>query len=98
MPLAGLVVNRVHDAGPATLSAERSVVAAESLEEQGGHDLTARLLRLHAERMRIAQREASLAARFRGAHPRVPTATVRAQNGDVHDLTGLRAVGRDLAG
>ncbi|MFL6098678.1 MAG: ArsA family ATPase [Actinomycetales bacterium] len=98
MPLAGLVVNRVHDAGPATLSAERSVAAAETLDEHGGHDLTARLLRLHAERVRIAERETSLAARFRGAHPRVPTVTVRAQHGDVHDLAGLRAVGRDLAG
>jgi anion-transporting ArsA/GET3 family ATPase len=98
MPLAGLVVNRVHDAGPTSLSAERSVAAAESLAEQGGHDLTERLLRLHAERVRIAERETALSARFRGAHPRVATLTVRAQNGDVHDLAGLRAVGRDLAG
>ena len=30
MPLAGLVLNRVHDAAPAALSAERSVAAAES--------------------------------------------------------------------
>jgi hypothetical protein len=74
------------------------VAAAESLAEQGGHDLTARLLRLHAERVRIAERETALSARFRGAHPRVATLTVRAQNGDVHDLAGLRAVGRDLAG
>jgi anion-transporting ArsA/GET3 family ATPase len=97
MPLAGLVLNRVHAAGPATLSAERSVTAAEDLDEKGGHDLTARLLRLHAERVRIAEREQSLSARFRGAHPRVASVTVRAQNGDVHDLDGLRAIGADLS-
>jgi anion-transporting ArsA/GET3 family ATPase len=98
MPLAGLVLNRVHAAGPASLSAERSLAAAEDLDEQGGHDLTARLLRLHAERVRIAEREQSLSARFRGAHPRVASVTVTAQKGDVHDLDGLRAIGADLAG
>jgi anion-transporting ArsA/GET3 family ATPase len=97
MPLAGLVLNRVHDAGPAALSAERSAAAAENLEEKGGHDLAARLLRLHAERVRIAEREQALSARFRGAHPRVAAVTVRAQNGDVHDLDGLRAIGADVS-
>ncbi len=96
MPLAGLVLNRVHDGGPGGLSAERSIAAAEALEESGGHDLTARLLRLHAARVRIAAREEAMAARFRGAHPNVPTVRVRARNGDVHDLAGLRAVGADL--
>jgi anion-transporting ArsA/GET3 family ATPase len=96
MPLAGLVLNRVHDGGPGGLSAERSIAAAEGLEESGGHDLTARLLRLHAARVRIAAREEAMAARFRGAHPNVPTVRVRARNGDVHDLAGLRAVGADL--
>jgi anion-transporting ArsA/GET3 family ATPase len=109
MPLAGLVLNRVHDGGPSVLSAERSVAAAESLAElgkaagragqegsDGGHELTARLLRLHAGRVRIAAREEAMAARFRGAHPNVPTVRVRARDGDVHDLAGLRAVGADL--
>jgi anion-transporting ArsA/GET3 family ATPase len=103
MPLAGLVLNRVHDGGPSVLSAERSVAAAESLAElgkaggrDGGHELTARLLLLHAGRVRIAAREEAMAARFRGAHPNVPTVRVRARDGDVHDLAGLRAVGADL--
>jgi anion-transporting ArsA/GET3 family ATPase len=96
MPLAGLVLNRVHVADATSLSAERSVAAAEDLEASGGHDLTARLLRLHAERVQIAAREQSLARRFRGAHPRVPVATVLARDGDVHDLAGLRDVGGDL--
>ena len=102
MPLAGLVLNRVHNGGPGGLSAERSVAAAEALEEaqkvrkDAGQDLTARLLRLHAARVRIAAREDAMAARFRGAHPTVPTVRVRARDGDVHDLAGLRAVGSDL--
>jgi anion-transporting ArsA/GET3 family ATPase len=96
MPLAGLVLNRVHDGGPSVLSAERSVAAAEGLEEQGMDDLTARLLRLHAARIRVAAREEAMAARFRGAHPSVPTVRVRARDGDVHDLAGLRAIGADL--
>ncbi|MEU1130253.1 ArsA family ATPase [Streptomyces sp. NPDC005900] len=35
MPLAGLVLNRVHGSGAAQLSAERALAAAENLEESG---------------------------------------------------------------
>lgn len=35
MPLAGLVLNRVHGSGAARLSAERALAAAENLEEPG---------------------------------------------------------------
>ncbi|MEV0090053.1 ArsA family ATPase [Streptomyces sp. NPDC050738] len=35
MPLAGLVLNRVHGSGAARLSAERALAAAENLEESG---------------------------------------------------------------
>ncbi|MGW1615412.1 ArsA-related P-loop ATPase [Streptomyces sp. NPDC002285] len=35
MPLAGLVLNRVHGSGAARLSAERALAAAENLEETG---------------------------------------------------------------
>ncbi|MFJ9040970.1 ArsA-related P-loop ATPase [Streptomyces sp. NPDC102406] len=35
MPLAGLVLNRVHGSGAAELSAERALAAAENLEERG---------------------------------------------------------------
>jgi anion-transporting ArsA/GET3 family ATPase len=38
MPLAGLVLNRVHDSDAARLSAERALAAAESLEESGAAD------------------------------------------------------------
>ncbi|WP_129286781.1 ArsA family ATPase [Streptomyces sp. GZWMJZ-114] len=35
MPLAGLVLNRVHGGGPAALTAERALSAAENLEDPG---------------------------------------------------------------
>jgi anion-transporting ArsA/GET3 family ATPase len=97
MPLAGLVVNRVHRSGSAVLTVERSLAAAQSLDEAGGHEMPAAVLRLHAARMALAARERRLQDRFSGAHPGVPVVEVAAQPGDVHDLDGLRAVGIDLA-
>ena len=52
--------------------------------------LTAGLLRLHADRVRIIEREQHLRERFAAAHPKVPTAVVPAMASDVHDLDGLR--------
>ncbi|MFD5895789.1 MULTISPECIES: ArsA-related P-loop ATPase [unclassified Streptomyces] len=159
MPLAGLVLNRVHGSGAARLSAERARAAAENLEEdrivdQGrGKDgvreaaapagsspdapqapeasrtpqpheesqtsgspksgtstseppseppsvnqLTAGLLRLHAERMQVLKREQRTRDRFTALHPEVPVAEVAALPGDVHDLAGLRTIGIRLAG
>ena len=97
MPLAGLVVNRVHRS-QVPLTAERSVAAAQSLESSGGSPLAAAVLRLHADRIQLAAREQRLEERFASAHPGVPVVEVAAQPGDVHDLAGLRAVGADLAG
>jgi anion-transporting ArsA/GET3 family ATPase len=98
MPLAGLVLNRVHGSEAAALSAERSVGAAEALENDGNHALTAGLLRLHAERMNVIARERRLTQRFTGAHPKVAIGEVVAQPGDVHDLDGLRLVGDSITG
>ena len=97
MPLSGLVLNRVHDVVAGSLSAERSIAAAETLTERKTHPLTAQLLRLHAERAQVATREQALTRRFTGAHPDVPITRVAAMAEDVHDLDGLRQVGRDLA-
>jgi anion-transporting ArsA/GET3 family ATPase len=97
MPLAGLVVNRVHRSGSAVLTVERSLAAAQALDETGGHEMPAAVLRLHAERMALAARERRLQERFTGAHPYVPVVEVAALPGDVHDLDGLRAVGDDMA-
>lgn len=168
MPLAGLVLNRVHGTGAGRLSAERARAAAENLDEgrmvdQGpgktggrgvpatssepsssataaafpartpaaseaaptadatedhsgtagpetGPDagtvpetdpdiarLTADLLRLHAERMRVLAREQRTRDRFTALHPEVPVTEVAALPGDVHDLAGLRAIGERLS-
>jgi anion-transporting ArsA/GET3 family ATPase len=145
MPLAGLVLNRVHGSGAARLSAERALAAAENLEEPrivdqvGGKaglrnspdtygssespasettaraaardegssaatddersvdQLTAGLLRLHADRMRLLSREQRTRDRFTARHPEVAVAEVAALPGDVHDLAGLRDIGNRLA-
>ncbi|WP_409470567.1 ArsA family ATPase [Streptomyces sp. HC307] len=150
MPLAGLVLNRVHGSGAFRLSAERALAAAENLEEprivdQGGgkaglrnspdtygssespasdspaapdegsptvtddgspadpdsersvDQLTAGLLRLHAERMQLLAREQRTRDRFTALHPEVAVAEVAALPGDVHDLAGLRDIGDRLA-
>ncbi|OWA09570.1 anion-transporting ATPase [Streptomyces sp. CS227] len=156
MPLAGLVLNRVHSSGAAQLSAEQALAAAENLDgggivdqlpgkaglvgnsapeaatdrvtssgpgspaDQDGvradtaagaeeekdtdeevpvpvEELTAGLLRLHAERMRLLAREQRTRDRFTARHPEVPVAEVPALPGDVHDLAGLRAIGTHLA-
>ena len=165
MPLAGLVLNRVHGSGAARLSAERALAAAENLDEAGIVDqgpgktgvrdaaavspespsagrspeappaagtsaagtpeavpdppevlevpearadlksspeqtteqMTAGLLRLHAERMQVLAREQRTRDRFTALHPEVSVAEVPAFPGDVHDLVGLRAIGDCLA-
>ena len=97
MPLAGIVVNRLQPCSAPGLSAERASGAAEQLEREQAHALTAALLRLHAERMARRHSEDDLIRRFDGAHPGVPRATVRALAEDVHDLEGLREIGELLA-
>ncbi|MER7724653.1 ArsA family ATPase [Streptomyces sp. NPDC096323] len=167
MPLAGLVLNRVHGSDAARLSAERALAAAENLEADGIVDqgagkaglrepaespaagsphppdtagaatpepsehaseqdpadlpdidadaataaasdpvltdavtvdqLTAGLLRLHAERMQVVAREQRTRDRFAALHPEVAVTAVAALPGDVHDLAGLRAIGDRLA-
>ncbi|MBC7633703.1 ArsA-related P-loop ATPase [Aeromicrobium sp.] len=98
MPLAGLVVNRVHENGAEGISAADAESAGRKLEEGSATDqITADLLAIHAERMRVAARESRLKKRFSAAHPAVPTVSVAALAGDVHDLDGLRQIGDLLA-
>jgi anion-transporting ArsA/GET3 family ATPase len=103
MPLAGLVLNRVHGTDAPQLTAERALAAAEALEENGtsnssaaAESLAAGLLRLHAERMQIMDRERRTRDRFVSVYPDVPIVEVGALPGDVHDLEGLRAIGDRL--
>ena len=109
MPLAGLILNRVHAAGAGELSAARSVAAAETLETMIQNEgaatassahypataavLTAAALRLHAERMNLGQRERRVAGSFMSAHPAVPVIEIPALPEDVHDLAGLQRIG-----
>jgi anion-transporting ArsA/GET3 family ATPase len=98
MPLAGLVVNRASPQPEGDVSAEAAMAAAQRLRKDDPESLTAGLLRLHADRVRMVEREARLRRRFEAAHPQVPTAVVPALAGDVHDLDGLRQVGSLVAG
>ena len=100
MPLAGLVVNRASPAGQGSLSADEAMAASARLRRDAPSPtapLTAGLLRLHADRERMVERETVLRQRFAAAHPSVATAVVAALAGDVHDLDGLRTVGELLA-
>jgi anion-transporting ArsA/GET3 family ATPase len=97
MPLAGLVLNRVHSSAAGSLSVERSIAAAESLDAEGDDALTAAVLRVHAERLAAAGRDHRRATQFQAAHPSVPVVEVAAQPSDVHDLDGLRRIGDELS-
>jgi anion-transporting ArsA/GET3 family ATPase len=97
MPLAGLVLNRVHRSLVPALSARRAEAAAEQIEDAGSQRLAAAVLRIHAERTDLATREQRLRDRFSSAHPGVPQALVPALAADVHDLDGLREIGVELA-
>ncbi|MEV6896275.1 ArsA family ATPase [Amycolatopsis sp. NPDC051372] len=96
MPLAGLVANRTHPV-LASLSASEAIAAAESLQKgDTSAPLAEAVLRLHADRVALAERENRLLARFTKAHPEVPLVRVPALAGDVHDLEGLRDIGTKL--
>jgi anion-transporting ArsA/GET3 family ATPase len=107
MPLAGLILNRVHTSPAGRLSAARSLAAAETLDTQDRpngpgvtpprYSITAAALRMHAERMHLSKRERRLAEHFTSAHPAIPVAEVAAQPEDVHDLDGLRVIGAILS-
>ncbi len=96
MPLAGLVLNRVHRPA-ADLSAAESLAAAERLAGVGGHEGTVEVLRAHAALAQQAVREEQVAARFTEAFPAVPAVSVTAQPADVHDVDGLRTIGEAIS-
>jgi anion-transporting ArsA/GET3 family ATPase len=97
MPLAGLVLNRMHRSEVDTLSAEQSEAAADALDAAGDQQMTADTLRIHASLIRQTEREALVAATFTEAFPAVPATAVAAQPADVHDVDGLRTIGALLA-
>jgi anion-transporting ArsA/GET3 family ATPase len=93
MPLGGLVLNRTHPV-LAQLSATKARAVAEGLR---GAPLAAAVLRLHADRVDLAEREDRLLSRFTSAHPAVAVTKVPVVAGDVSDLDGLREIGARLA-
>jgi anion-transporting ArsA/GET3 family ATPase len=99
MPLAGLVVNRVHQA-VSGLTARRAEAAADALAEKANPDLALAeaALRVHVETALTAEQDARMARRFAAAHPDVATVHVLALPADVHDLDGLRRIGKLLGG
>jgi anion-transporting ArsA/GET3 family ATPase len=101
MPLAGLVLNRVTVPTATELSTPEAEAAAARLDEAAGADSTggplAGILRIHADRLRMTDRERRLRRRFSGAHPDVATVAVPALPTDVYDIDGLRGLGELLA-
>ncbi|MFC7922185.1 ArsA family ATPase [Streptomyces cinereoruber] len=77
---------------------DAAALGTEALDAVDVRQLTAGLLRLHAERMRVLAREQHTRDRFTARHPEVAVAEVAALPGDVHDLAGLRAIGDRLTG
>lgn len=95
MPLAGLVVNRASTDPAGDLTAAAAMSGYEKLRDSEDHEtrMAAGLLRLHADRKLIVERESRLRARFATAHPAVRTVVLPALPTDVHDLDGLRRIG-----
>ncbi|MFG2440758.1 ArsA family ATPase [Streptomyces sp. NPDC048508] len=88
------------DAPPRTATTDStpdSDGSAATDPERSVDQLTAGLLRLHAERMQLLSREQRTRDRFAARHPEVAVAEVAALPGDVHDLAGLRDIGNRLA-
>jgi len=96
MPLAGLLLNRVHHCATQAIDGPTAIRASERIRAE--HPVAADVLLVHARVLARAEREREIAARFTQAHPSVPIATVAAQPVDVHDIDGLRAIGAALAG
>jgi anion-transporting ArsA/GET3 family ATPase len=98
MPLVGLVVNRASVQPPVDLSAAAAMWGYEKLRDSSDDPsrMAAGLLRLHADRRLMVEREARLRDRFARAHPDVATVVLPALPTDVHDLEGLRRIGELL--
>jgi anion-transporting ArsA/GET3 family ATPase len=98
MPLAGVVVNRVHLVAAPQLTAERAIGAAEMLDERKVRGPAAGLLRLHADRVALATQERRTIRAFVAGRADVPVVEVPAMATDVHDVGGLRRVAESLVG
>jgi anion-transporting ArsA/GET3 family ATPase len=98
MPLTGLVLNRVTRVAAPEITAESARAAAVRLDRAAGHGVTADTMRVHATLVEQRERQAAVAGRFVAAYPDVPLVEVPVQAADVHDLDGLRSIGRSMSG
>ena len=91
MPLAGVVINRVHTS-QLEVSAERVLAIAEDLDPATAvTEIEA--LRRHADLERVIEQERLLLERFSSTRPGVPRTLVATLASDVTDLDALRRVG-----
>jgi anion-transporting ArsA/GET3 family ATPase len=90
MPFVGFVVNRVHP-DPAVTRRTAPRGRAPALDRQ----LTERLIAVFRDEWRVARRERRTVGRLT-AETSEPTVVVPEQDADVHDLRGLRTVGKAL--
>jgi anion-transporting ArsA/GET3 family ATPase len=97
MPLAGLILNRIHPDGGIRLGEYQASAGAERLDGLRGHRLTAALLRLYAENRRLAARDNRRASRFIVAHQNVAVARIPVLAIEVNNLDGLRTIGQLLS-
>ncbi|NJC69155.1 ArsA family ATPase [Planosporangium thailandense] len=95
MPLTGLVLNRVTTVAAPAISAETAQAAAVRLD---GQSVTADVMRVHSALVEQRARQRAVTERFVSAYPKVPVVEVPVQAADVHDLDGLREIGRSLSG
>jgi anion-transporting ArsA/GET3 family ATPase len=95
MPIAGLVINRVH-ASQLDVSAERALAIAEDLDPAMAVT-EVEALRRHAHLERLIEQEKVQLERFSSTRPDVPRTLVATLAGDVTDLDALRRVGVLLA-
>ncbi|HWL36921.1 MAG TPA: ArsA-related P-loop ATPase [Frankiaceae bacterium] len=98
MPLACVVVNRVHRVATTAVTPERAVATAEVLAERRVRGPAAGLLRLHADRLAVAAAERRTIRAFAAGRADVPMLEVPAMAADVHDVDDLRRIGLALAG
>jgi anion-transporting ArsA/GET3 family ATPase len=75
----------------------RADAASDQADEAEQYRLCIAALRLHADRMQQAAAQRRVAEHFTAAHPLVPVAEIPAQPDDIHDLEGLRKIGRAFA-
>ena len=95
MPLAGLILNRVHEVAAHEIGAGEAAQASEKIRPD--NPTTADVLLIHAGLMARAERERAMASRFTDSHGSVAVGTIAAQPVDVHDIDGLREIGTSLA-